>query len=496
VIPMKPFVSFILIIALLYLLSFVSPVALAQEALDDTFTSNASTESVTSTYDALLKAILIISQVALVGLIFNHLILQGSLRKYKKAQENNVVQFVSTTFYHESRKLAVLLLICCISIIVFSITIMLLSSYELAQNLELDMSSAFWIVYSTPVGDVWMLRIVTSFAIIGIIMLYNINMRRKINKKNRLNQGRDQDPEQIASSYGKLDRILLIFILVLSSFNLYSNSMVSHSNSLDSFSSLAVSVDWIHFMSVSIWIGGLFYLAVLFAKRNLITADDHNNINTNVVSPISEKRILEQMTQGLMYFSFIAVTAISVIGITGLYLAFVHLQNLSSLITSLYGLILIIKLSLAFPMIFIGRYNQVKIYNYAKLISNNNVNIKRNVQEAYQDSDTKSNSRVFLRKINKSLKIESVLGILVLVAASFLSVTSPPSLESIDQNLKPSNLNIHSSSDIFASNLALLYLVIFLSIIISIFGIINFKRNQRQIREVAFLSTTQRAKDG
>jgi putative copper export protein len=311
-----------------------------------------------------------------------------------------------------------------------------------------------------------------------------------------LNQGQDQDPEQIAFNYGKLDRILLIFILVLGSFNLYSNSMVSHSNSLDSFSSLAVSVDWIHFMSVSIWIGGLFYLAVLFAKRNLITADDHNNINTNIVSPSSEKRILGQMTHGLMYFSFIAVTAISVIGITGLYLAFVHLQNLSSLITSLYGLILMIKLSLAFPMIFIGRYNQVKIYNYAKFISNNNVNIKRNVQETYQDSDTKSNSRVFLRKINKSLKIESILGILVLVAASFLSVTSPPSLESIDQNLKPSNLNVHSSSDIFASNLTFLYLVIFLSIIISIFVIINFRKNQRQIREVAFLSTTQRTKDG
>ena len=121
--------------------------------------------------------------------------------------------------------------------------------------------------------------------------------------------------------------------------------------------------------------------------------------------------------------------------------------------------------------------------------------LKRNAQEAYQDSDTKSNSRVFLRKINKSLKIESVLGILVLVAASFLSVTSPPSLESIGQNLNPSNLNVHSSSDIFASNLTFLYLVIFLSIIISIFGIINFKKNQRQIREVAFLSTTQRAKD-
>ena len=61
--------------------------------------------------------------------------------------------------------------------------------------------------------------------------------------------------------------------------------MVSHSNSLDSFSSLAVSVDWIHFMSVSIWVGGLFYLTVLFTKRNFMTTDDDNNIDTNVVPP-------------------------------------------------------------------------------------------------------------------------------------------------------------------------------------------------------------------
>jgi len=340
-----------------------------------------------------------------------------------------------------------------------------------------------------------MMRIVTSGAIVGILILHLIMIRRNIDKKKRLNQEQSQDPNQIAFSYSKLDRILLISIIVLGSFNLYSNSMVSHSNSLDSFSSLAVSVDWIHFMSVSIWIGGLFYLTVFFTKRNFITMDQINSIDTNGVSPSSDKRILEQMTQSLMYFSFIAVTTISVIGITGLYLAFLHLQNLSSLFTSVYGLILVIKLSLAFPMIFIGRYNQVKIYDYAKLISTSNANIKRN-SAAYQDSELKSNSGVFLRKINKSLKIESVLGILVLVAASFLSVTSPPSLESMDQNLNQSTLNVHSSNDIFASNLTLLYVVIFLSIIISIFGIINFRKNQKQIYEVASLSTTQRAKSG
>ena len=270
--------------------------------------------------------------------------------------------------------------------------------------------------------------------------------------------------------------------------------MVSHSNSLDSFSSLAVSVDWIHFMSVSIWIGGLFYLGILFTKRNFIIPNETDIIDKNIVPNFPEKNALEQMTQGLMYFSFIAVTAISIIGITGLYLAFVHLQNLSSLITSMYGQILIIKLSLAFPMIFIGRYNQIKIYNYAKLNSTNNVNIRGNAEKS-QDSTLQSSIKVFLKKINKSLKIESMLGILVLVAASFLSVTSPPSLDSLNQNLDSINVNIPSSSDIFASNLTLLYLVIILSIIILIFGIMNFRKNQKQIKEVKSISTTQSDND-
>ena len=199
-IPMKSFAAFFLILTILYALFFTSPVALAQEASDDTFTTDASTESVTSTYDAGLKAMLIISQVALIGLIFNHLILQRDLHNNKKAQENSVGQFISTFLYHTSGKLVVFLLICCISIIVFSSAIMLLSSYELAQNLELDVSSAFWIIYSTSVGDVWMLRIVTSFVIIGILISYHIKIRRQINKKKKLNQGQDQVKDKIVFS--------------------------------------------------------------------------------------------------------------------------------------------------------------------------------------------------------------------------------------------------------------------------------------------------------
>ena len=186
-ISLKSFISFFLFITILFSSSLGSPSAIAQEAFDDGLTSPTSSESVTSTYDALLKAMLIISQVALVGLIFNHFILQRAIRSNRNVREKNVDQFVSTFSVHSSGKLAVFLLICCISIIVISTVIILLQSYEFGQNLELDISSAFDIIYSTSVGQVWMLRIVSSLVIIGIIISYHIVTRRKINKNNKLN---------------------------------------------------------------------------------------------------------------------------------------------------------------------------------------------------------------------------------------------------------------------------------------------------------------------
>src|SRR5215217_4746716 len=45
------------------------------------FNNSGTTESVTSTYDAIIKSILIISQVSILGIAFNHVIFQKTLRK-------------------------------------------------------------------------------------------------------------------------------------------------------------------------------------------------------------------------------------------------------------------------------------------------------------------------------------------------------------------------------------------------------------------------------
>ena len=93
-------------------------------------------------------------------------------------------------------------------------------------------------------------------------------------------------------------------------------------------------------------------------------------------------------------------------------MALIHLQSLNAIVNTLYGNILIIKLSLVFLMILIGRYNQTKIQNYITLVKN----IKMNNDNNNLDIDIfiKHNKKrnVFFKHINKSIKIESLIGYL------------------------------------------------------------------------------------
>lgn len=198
--------------------------------------------------------------------------------------------------------------------------------------------------------------------------------------------------------------------MVLSAINLFSNSMVSHSNSLSSFSSFAVSIDWIHFMAVSIWIGGLFYLSsiVLQILKSLEYSD--KVIRTNNVFDISRNMVsIHTVSVALMYFSFIAIIALCIINWNIWDLSWLYSSSEYKCgITTLYGQMLIIKLGLAFPLILIGRYNQIKIYKRTLSISNMLKDLK-NIDKTEYDNliQRHTEKRSFLyNTINKSLKLE------------------------------------------------------------------------------------------
>lgn len=445
-----------------------------------------SSESVTSVNDAIIKSILIISQVAVLGIIFNHFFFNRLLNKKRSDIRSEQKEKVSYFNDEILKRLTFIMILCCISIIIFSTSSMLLQSYQLAKNLNFDIFSAFDILYTTSVGQVWLLRIITSLAILGVIFSYTIyRKKKKTNEKNN----KSQDKYTLKDKYGSnniSDQIFLLIMMVLAAVNLFSNSMVSHSNSLPLFSSFAVSMDWIHFIAVSIWIGGLFYLTSIVLKILKPVGYNEKLIRTNKDSDISRNMVsLHNTSIALMYFSFIAIVALCVIGISGIYLGYIHLQSINSVFTTLYGQILIIKLGLAFPLIFIGRYNQLKIYKHTLSISNTLKDLK-NVEKTEYDSliQRHTEKRTFLyNTINKSLKIESLLGISVLIVAAFLSVTSPPSLDTANLSLDSIQNNSDTNVD-NPNNSYFLYLVIVLSAIISVIGIVNFRKNQKQVSNI------------
>ena len=150
--------NFIIIIAILVIIitftlmlcNLLSSRVHAQVGLEATTTQ---TESVTSTYDALLKAPMIISQVAIVGGVFNHIFLQRVLRSRTQPNYKNNKPMDSSL--QSLRRLFLLIVACSLTILVTASSLIYLQAISLSSELDLDLSTTFTILTSTPVGPVW-----------------------------------------------------------------------------------------------------------------------------------------------------------------------------------------------------------------------------------------------------------------------------------------------------------------------------------------------------
>ena len=146
--------------------------------------------------------------------------------------------------------------------------------------------------------------------------------------------------------------------MILGSINIFSNSIQSHNAAVDFFPYLAISVDWLHFMMVSIWVGGLFYISLTLSRKLFIK----EKVSTQSPFTYSQYAInLQFYLSTILRFSIIAVISLGIIFITGLYMGVLHLQQPSSLFNSTYGNILILKLLVVFSMAILGGYHHFKI---------------------------------------------------------------------------------------------------------------------------------------
>jgi copper transport protein len=315
------------------------------------------TRYVTSSEDALAKWPLLVAQAAIVGGAMAHAILQKKLEG------------------RPSRRFSIILLASAGAMAASATVIMLLQAGNLAVAAGAPLGQAVQsLVATSPAGAVWLIRLATSAIVAGAIFAYMV-------KKNG----------------SKL--LLLYAALAAGAVSLFSNSILSHNSAAPFLPALAIALDWTHFMAVSAWVGGLFYLAAVFAPAT--------------------RQSPRQLATALPTFSLVATASLGVIGVTGIYMAWVHLHMLDSLFSTPYGTSLAIKLAAALPMVLLGAYHQLRLHRELVVIA------KRSGRRQQEYAAT--------ARFGRTIKAEALVGIGVLLAASFLTITSPPMQAAMEQ---------------------------------------------------------------
>lgn len=343
------------------------------------------TTYVTSTLDALLKWPMIVAQTAIVGGALAHLLLWRPF--LHRDRSTNDVQDSAAS----SRRLAVIIAASAAAIACFGTALLFVQAGNLATAANSDyFSIAQSLISGSPSGSVWILRIATSAAIIAVSIGYYVLAKR---------------------AHHLRPAPFLVAILVAGGASVFSNSMLSHNSAAPFLPEVAIFSDWLHFMAVSAWVGGLFYFSAVGMK---MMSSNRDAVQIN-----------RHLSLVLPRFSILATISLGIIGITGIYMAWIHIHNFDFLFGTAYGTSLIVKLSAAAPMVALGGYHQLVLHKSMIMVAADgrqsiaaNNDDGRNIARSRRDAAF---------RFGKTVKIESLVGIVVLLAASFLTITSPPS---------------------------------------------------------------------
>jgi copper transport protein len=466
------------------------------------------TETVTSYYDAVLKVPLLVSQTAIVGVVFSHIffqrIIRNKIQSNRNRDNNGSTEIIDdiNSYPRPLKRLFIIVLSCGIAILLSATSLFLLQTLSLSSELGMDISTTFTILSATPVGPVLNIRIITSLIVIASSLFYYISERKFSTKKGQMGLESNDSSSPISrrkKTIGKgriLSNGLLYIVMLAGAVSIFSNSMVSHNTALSFLPTLAISLDWFHFMAVSMWLGGLFYISLILLmwirlsiKKN-DNSDDTVNKSLDVGTVYGTSYFLALL---LPYFSLIATISLGMIGVTGLYMAWIHLHTAEAIFTSSYGNILAIKLLLILPMVVLGGYHQIKLHGSLMTVASLNKGKQEQQGEKINvygmDSSNDGKRSLFLskndpsEKFSKTIKIESLIGIGVLIAASFLTITSPPSI-SLQESMSTQSLlgEMESQQDYIPSLDSFAILAIILSIAVISGSIVYYKKSKKQVR--------------
>ena len=367
--------------------------------------------------DAIARFPTLVGQVIIVGSAFTTLWLWRPISKIDWFKD-----LLKQTRKSIDRRLMILL--------VLGSAILVISDFGIVFVQAASINVGIGEVIMTKFGNVLAARVVLSTILLVVSILGYRRLKNDHNKIAVSNKG-----------------IITIFVIGLAT--LATTSLIGHGAANGKL--LPITIDFIHNLAASVWIGGVIYLALVVVPGIKKSTSLEEIMKVSLISIIIPR------------FSSLPVVILGVIIITGPFLLYVLESNLGLTLASLYGKILIVKLLLAAIMIGLGGYNQLIVHRKAFSASVIGVTTGSNTKsisapdtrrsvakeerrgtkwkKIWQDSHhSKDNAQAvnsIIPSFSKSTKAESVVGIALLVAVAFLVNTGLPASEFQNQ-LQPS----------------------------------------------------------
>ncbi|HEY1295720.1 MAG TPA: CopD family protein [Chloroflexota bacterium] len=176
---------------------------------------------------------------------------------------------------------------------------------------------------------------------------------------------------------------------------LLTSSLNSHAAALLSGAYLAVAADWLHFVGVAAWIGGL--LSLVFVLPVAVEAS--RGVGDRVLA------------RAVARFSNLALVAVGVIIVTGIFQAWLEVGSWEGFVQSGYGLSVTAKIALLAVMLVLGAFNLLVV--------------RPGFARAARGGGAAATASTLARRFSLAVRGEVVLGICVLLAAAILTGLAP-----------------------------------------------------------------------
>ncbi|HEX8069292.1 MAG TPA: copper resistance protein CopC [Pyrinomonadaceae bacterium] len=235
----------------------------------------------------------------------------------------------------------------------------------------LSPSSLYRVITQTSYGGPWLLQVVTLVFLAILLLLV----------------GERTD-----------SRGLLWAGLVITAVMMLSPSLTGHARAAAKEYHFTVFSDWLHLVAAGFWLGGLFHLTLTMTRG---------------VSRLKGRERLRVLERAIPLFTRLAVASIIVIALTGIYNSWIHVDRLSALWSTPYGVALSVKIIIFLIMVALGGLNTFVIHPKAKRLL------------AGEGEATTGEHVKLDRSFYRSVGIEAVLGVAVLLAAAVLVFLQP-----------------------------------------------------------------------